>query len=83
LGRAYSARGESRGAHRVFVRKPEGRRLLGRPRLRRVNNIKIYLQEGGCGLGQHCFGSGQGQVAGCCECGDIPSDSIKSGEFLD
>jgi hypothetical protein len=28
-------------------------------------------------------GSGQGQVAGSCECGNEPSDSIKRGEFLD
>ena len=29
--------------------KPEGRRPLGKPRLRRVNNIKTDLQEVGCG----------------------------------
>jgi hypothetical protein len=28
-------------------------------------------------------GSGQGQVAGCCEYGDEPSGSIKCGEFLE
>ena len=28
-------------------------------------------------------GSGQGQVAGTCECSNEPSDSIKRGEFLD
>jgi hypothetical protein len=28
-------------------------------------------------------GSGWGQVAGTCECGDEPSGSIKCGEFLD
>jgi hypothetical protein len=27
--------------------------------------------------------SGQGQVAGTCECGNEPSGSIKCGEFLD
>jgi hypothetical protein len=27
--------------------------------------------------------SGYGQVAGCCEYGDEPSDSIKCGEFLE
>ena len=26
-------------------------------------------------------GSGQGQVAGTCECGNEPSDSIRCGEF--
>ena len=28
-------------------------------------------------------GSGYGQVAGTCECGNEPSGSIKCGEFLD
>ena len=35
--------------YRVLVGKPEGRRPLGRPRLRWVNNIRMNLQEGGCG----------------------------------
>ena len=43
--------GEGRGVHRVLVGKPEGKRQLGRPRRRREDNIKMYLQEvgGGCG----------------------------------
>jgi hypothetical protein len=40
---------EDRGVHRVLVRKPEGKRTLGRPRRRWENNIKMHLQEvGGC-----------------------------------
>jgi hypothetical protein len=35
--------GERRGAYRVLVGKPEGRRLLGRTRRRWENNIKMYL----------------------------------------
>ena len=35
--------------YRVLVGKPEGRRPLGRPRRRRVNNIRMDLQEVGCG----------------------------------
>jgi len=35
---------ESRAAYRVLVGKPEGKRLLGRPRQRREENIKIDLQ---------------------------------------
>jgi hypothetical protein len=35
--------GERRGAYRALVRKPEGRRPLGRPRRRREDNIKIDL----------------------------------------
>ena len=35
--------------YRVLVGKPEGRRPLGRPRRRRVDNIRMDLQEVGCG----------------------------------
>ena len=40
--------GERIGAFRILVRKPEGKRPLGRPR-RRWDNIKMDLQEVGCG----------------------------------
>ena len=40
--------GERRGLYRVLVGKPEGKRLLGRPRRRWEDNIKIDLQEVGC-----------------------------------
>ena len=35
--------------YRVLVRKPEGKRLLGRPRRTLKNNIKIDLREVECG----------------------------------
>jgi hypothetical protein len=41
--------GERRGAYRVLVGKPEGRRPLGRPRLRWEDNIKMDLREVGLG----------------------------------
>ena len=41
--------GEERGVYRVSVGKPEGRRPLGRPRCRWVDNIRMDLQEVGCG----------------------------------
>ena len=43
--------GKRRGVYRVLVGKPEGKRLLGRPRRRLEDNIKMDLQEvgGGCG----------------------------------
>ena len=41
--------GEDRGMHRVLVGKPKGKRPLGRPRRRWENNIKMDLQEVGCG----------------------------------
>ena len=37
--------GEERGVYRVLVGKPEGRRPLGRPRRRCVDNIRMDLQE--------------------------------------
>jgi len=45
--------GEERGVYRVLVGKPEGkpegRRPLGRPRRRWVDNIRMDIQEVGCG----------------------------------
>ena len=41
--------GEERGAYRVLVGKPKGKRPLGRPRRRWVDNIRMDLQEVGCG----------------------------------
>jgi len=41
--------GEERGAYRVLVVKPEGKRPLGRPRRRWVDNSRMDLQEVGCG----------------------------------
>jgi len=41
--------GEERGVYRVLVEKPEGRRPMGRPRRRWVDNIRMDLQEVGCG----------------------------------
>jgi hypothetical protein len=41
--------GEGRGAYRILVGRPEGRRPLGRPRRRCENNIKMDLQEVGWG----------------------------------
>ena len=38
-----------RGVYRVLVGKPEGKRPLGRPRRRWEDNIKMDLQEVGCG----------------------------------
>ena len=41
--------GERRGVYRVLVGKPEGKRLLGRPRLRWEDNIKMDIQGVGYG----------------------------------
>jgi len=41
--------GEERGVCRVMVGKSEGRRPLGRPRRKWVDNIRLDLLEVGCG----------------------------------
>jgi len=46
--------GERRGVYRILMGKPEVKRPLGRPRRRWEDNIKIDLQEVGCGV---CTGS--------------------------
>jgi hypothetical protein len=40
--------GETRNAYRILVGKPEGKRPLGRPRRRWVDNNRIDLRETGC-----------------------------------
>jgi hypothetical protein len=39
--------GKKRNAYRILVGKPEGKRPLGRPRRRWVDNIKMNLRETG------------------------------------
>jgi hypothetical protein len=41
--------GEERDVYRVLEGKPEGKRQLGRPRSRWEDNIRMDLQEVGCG----------------------------------
>jgi hypothetical protein len=41
--------GDERGAYRVLVGQPEGKRPHGRPRRRWVDNIGMDLQKVGCG----------------------------------
>jgi len=47
--------GEESGVYRVLVGKPGRRSLLGRPRRRWVDNIRMDLQEVGCGY-MDCIG---------------------------
>ena len=54
--------GEERGVNRVLVRKPEGKRPLGRPRRRWVDNITMDLQEVRCG---YMTGLGWPSLLGC------------------
>ena len=59
--------GEERGVYKVLVGKPEGKRPLGRPRRRWVDNIRMDLQEVGCvgiwtGLGWPRIETGGGRL---------------------
>jgi hypothetical protein len=49
MGGSCSTYGEKRKACRLLVEKPEGKRPLGRPRRRWVDNIRIDLGEVGWG----------------------------------
>jgi hypothetical protein len=75
--------GEWRVMYRVLVGKFEGKRPLGRPRRRWEDNIKVDVQEVGCGGMDWIELAQDRQVAGTCESGNEPSGSIKCGEILD
>jgi hypothetical protein len=49
MGRACSTNGKKRNVYGILVGKPEGKRPLGRPRHRWVDNIKMNLKEIGWG----------------------------------
>jgi hypothetical protein len=66
------------------VGKPEGKRPLGRPRGRWVDNIRMDLQEVGCGY-MHWIELAQDRDRWrtLIKCGNEPSGFVKCGEFLD
>jgi hypothetical protein len=49
MGGACSTYGKGRGVYLVLVGKPEVKRPLGRPRHRWEDNVRMDLQEMGCG----------------------------------
>jgi hypothetical protein len=73
--------GEKRNVYRLLVGKPEGKRPLGRPRCRWIDNIKMDLLKIGLsvvdwiGLAQDTY-----RVESSCERGNEPSSSIKCWE---
>jgi hypothetical protein len=44
MGRACSTNGAKMNSYRILVGNPEGKRPVGRPRRRWVNNIKMVLE---------------------------------------
>jgi hypothetical protein len=52
---ACSSDGEGRGVYWVMVQKPEGKKPMGRPRCGWKDNIKMDIQEVGCGC-MDCIG---------------------------
>jgi hypothetical protein len=45
MGGAYSTNGREKDAYRLLLGKPEGKRPLGRPRRRRMHNIRMDVVE--------------------------------------
>jgi hypothetical protein len=75
---ACSTQEEMRNAYKILVGKPERKRL--RPRCRWEKILKWILGKMWYRLDSSV--SGEHPVAGCCECGNESSDSIKGQEFL-
>jgi hypothetical protein len=74
--------GEKRDVYRLLVRKPEGKRPLGRPRRRWINDIKMGLLELGVSV-VDWIGLAQNRYRyrySSCELGNEPSGSIKCWE---
>jgi hypothetical protein len=83
MGRTCSANG-GRGVYRVLVGKPERRRPIERPRRRWEDNIKMYLQEVGCGdMDWLELAQDRDNWRAVVNVVMKPSGSIKCGEFLD
>jgi hypothetical protein len=73
---------KKKNTYRFSERKIEGKASFGRTKRGWKAIIKIDLNYDGGGV-QDLPGSGQGQVASCCEHGNEPAGCIKCGEFRD
>jgi hypothetical protein len=80
MGQAYSTNGDKRNAYRLLVGKPVGKRPLGRPRCRWMDNIKMDLRKRGWDS-MDCIDLGP--VEGFCEHGPEPSGAIKCWDVLE
>jgi hypothetical protein len=72
--------GEKRNTYRLLVGMPEGKRLLGRPRRRWVDNIRMDLGEMGWG---DVDWIGLAQVRSSCEFGIEPAGYMKCWETIE
>ena len=45
MGTAYSQNGEGRSIFKILTGKPTGKSSLGRPRRRREDNTRMYLED--------------------------------------
>jgi len=73
---------ERRGVYRILVGKPDGKKPLGRPRRRWEDNIKMDLQEVGCGdMDWIELVQDRNRWRVTCECGSEPSHNVR-GNFL-
>jgi hypothetical protein len=69
---------------RCFDGKSDGKKQLGKPRLRWEDNIKNYMKRQRIiGRKMDLSGSGEGQAAASCEPGREPLRFMKCGQFLD
>jgi hypothetical protein len=73
--------GEKKNACRLLVGKPERKSPLGKPKPRRVDNIKMDLVQIGRG-GVNWIALAQDSYRWC-ECGNETSDSIKCSETIE
>jgi len=84
MGGHVACMGEERGLYRDLVGKPEGKRPLGRPRRRWEDNIKMDLQEVGCGVMDWIeLAQDRGRWRALVNAVMNLGGSIKCGEFLD
>jgi hypothetical protein len=77
MGGPCSTNGEKRNEYRLLMGKPEGKRPLGRPRSRWVDNIRTDLVEVGWGDVDWIGLANDRKIGSCCEFGVEPSSSMK------
>ena len=81
---ACSKYGGEQRCVQVLLGKPDGERPLGRLSCRWEDNIKMDLQEVGCGgMDRIELAQDRDRRRALGECGNEPSGYIKCGEFLD